>query len=144
MAANELRGNMTKNDFQSLFSRPERQTPSILSLYLNVDQSRQSNRNRGFETQLNDLILSIRHTIHEASEIERFSTAALHLKDFVSLYQPHARGLAVFFDSADGFFWHRELDFPLKNEARWGCAFLSQPLAYALDQFERYGIVLMD
>src|SRR5262245_57466132 len=41
---------MTTNDLRSLFSRPERPTPSALSVYLNVDQSEQANLNRGFET----------------------------------------------------------------------------------------------
>ena len=77
---------MTQSDLQLLFSHPERPYQSVLSIYLNVDQSRRSNQNRGFEQQLKDMISSIRATIHDAAEMERFVTAAHHIEDFVSAY----------------------------------------------------------
>src|SRR5947207_15065136 len=110
---------MTQNDLQSLFSRPERPDPSVLSVYLNVDQSRQTNLNRGFEKQLKNMISSIRTTIGDLSEMGRFSSAAHHIADFVSAYERHARGLAMFFDASDGFFWHRQMDIAVANRARW-------------------------
>jgi peptide chain release factor subunit 1 len=134
---------MTQNDLQLLFSRPERLQPSVLSVYLNVDQSRQANLNRGFERRLKDMLSSIRTTIHDAPETERFKVAAHHVTDFVSAYTPHERGLAMFFDAVDGFFWHAEIDVTLPAEARWDREALSRPLANALDQFERYGVVLV-
>jgi peptide chain release factor subunit 1 len=135
---------MAKNELQSLFSRPERLKPSALSVYLNVDQSQQANLNRGFETQFNDMTLAIQNTIRDPLEVDRFASAVRHIRDFVSIYQPRARGLAMFFDTSDRFFWYRELDFPVLNEARWDSALFSQPLANAVDQFERYGVVLVD
>src|SRR5438105_1953316 len=95
--------------FQNLFSRPERQDDAVLSVYLNVDQSRQANLNRGFEKELRDLMASIRSSIHDAASLERFIRAAHHINGFVSTCEPHARGLALFFDDTDGFFWHKEL-----------------------------------
>jgi hypothetical protein len=79
-------GNMTQNDLQALYSHPERPYRSILSVYLNVDQSRPSNQNRGFEQQLKDMIASIHTTIHDTAEMERFGTAARHIEDFVLAY----------------------------------------------------------
>jgi peptide chain release factor subunit 1 len=76
--------------------------------------------------------------------MERFATAAHHVIDFVSAYAPHARGLAIFFDAADGFLWHTEIDLPIHTEARWDRESFSRPLAVAVDQFERYGVVLVD
>ena len=102
---------MTINDLQPLLSRPEKSTASVLSIYLNVDQSRQANLNRGFETQLADLLLNLRKTIHEPSELASFATAEKSLKEFVSLYEPHSRGLTMFFDAADNFFWHQRNKF---------------------------------
>jgi predicted HTH transcriptional regulator len=113
-------------------------------VYLNVDQSQQANLNRGFEKQLKDIMASIRNSMHDSSDLEKFTKAAHHVTGFVSAYQPRARGLVLFFDESDGFFWHEEIDVPLHNQARWDRELLLQPLANALDQFERYGVVLVD
>jgi hypothetical protein len=129
---------------QNLFSRPERPNPSVLSVYLNVDQSRQSNRNGGFENQLKDLMSSIRISIREDAEHERFMRASRHITDFVSVYEPHARGLALFFDDTDGLFSYTELNIPLHNRADWSRELLLQPLANAIDQFEPYSVALID
>ena len=135
---------MTQSDLQLLFSHPERPYRSVLSVYLNVDQSRLSNQNRGFEQQLKNMILSIRATIHDTAEMERFVTAAHHFEDFVSAYEPNARGLLMFFDGLDGFSWRREVGVPIHSQARWDRELFLQPLANLLDQFERYGVVLVD
>jgi hypothetical protein len=57
---------MNPSDIQSLLARVERPSPSILSVYLNVDQSRQVNLNHGFETQLKDMMASVRTSLHDA------------------------------------------------------------------------------
>jgi len=87
---------------------------------------------------------SIRSTIHDAAEMERFVVAAHRIEDFVAACEPNARGLVMFFDALDGFFWHQEIGFPIHNQARWDRELLFQPLANVLDQFERYGVVLLD
>jgi peptide chain release factor subunit 1 len=135
---------MNQNELHLLSSRAERPDPSVLSVYMNVDQSQQVNLNRRFEKQLKDTMASIRHSIHEPSDLEKFTNAAHHVTDFVSAYQPGARGLVLFFDAADGFFWHMEIGVPLHNWVRWDRGLFLQPLANALDQFEQYGVVLVD
>src|SRR4029077_16982026 len=100
---------MNQSELQLLFSRAERTHPSVLSVYLNVDQSRQANLNRGFERQLKDTMASTRSWIHDPSDLEKFTLAAHYIADFVSAYRPVARGLVLFFDASDGFFWHTEV-----------------------------------
>jgi peptide subunit release factor 1 (eRF1) len=135
---------MNGRELHEMFSRPERPYHSTLSVYLDVDQSRPSNLNRGFETQLKNLIANIRPTIQNAAELERFSLAAHRITDFVSAYQPKARGLGLFFDVSDGFFRDVEFDIPIQREANWDREFYLQPLVNALDQFETYGVALLD
>jgi peptide chain release factor subunit 1 len=135
---------MTQSDLQLLFSHPERPYRSVLSVYLNVDQSRLPNQNRGFEQQLKDMLLSIRATLHDTAEMARFVAAAHHIEGFVSAYEPKARGLLMFFDSLDEFSWRQEVGVPIHSQARWDHELFLQPLANILDQFERYGVVLMD
>src|SRR5215471_2949806 len=134
---------MNGKELHELFSRPERPYRSVLSVYLDVDQSRPSNRNRGFETQLKNLIAVIRPTI-EPTDMSRFNLAAHRITDFVSTYQPQARGLGLFFDGSDRFFRDVEFDIPIQREAHWDRVFYLQPLVNALDQFETYGIAMLD
>jgi peptide chain release factor subunit 1 len=135
---------MNGRELHEMFSRPEKPYRSTLSVYLDVDQSRPSNLNRGVETQLKNLIANVRPTIHDAAELERFSLAAHRITDFVSAYQPQARGLGLFFDVSDGFFCDVEFDIPIQREAHWDREFYLQPLVNALDQFETYGVVMLD
>src|SRR5215471_4146774 len=134
---------MNGKELHELFSRPERPYRSVLSVYLDVDQSRPSNRNRGFETQLKNLIAVIRPTI-EPTDMSRFNLAAHRITDFVSTYQPQARGLGLFFDGSDGFFRDVEFDIPIQLEAHWDRVFYLRPLVNALDQFETYGVAMLD
>ena len=124
---------MTQSDLQLLYSHPERPYRSIISVYLNVDQSQHSNRNRGFEKPLKDITSAIRSTIHDAAEIERFVAAAHHIEDFVSAYEPGTQGLVMFFDSLDGFFWHQEVGVPIHNQARWNHELDDVPVSVTAD-----------
>src|SRR5688572_24642305 len=94
---------MTPNELQALFTRPERIQPSVLSVYLDVDQLDPSNRNRQFEKRLKILLAKIRDAIHDAPELEAFRIAAHHIEDFVAAYEPQASGLALYFDAVDRF-----------------------------------------
>jgi peptide subunit release factor 1 (eRF1) len=90
------------------------------------------------------MMASARETIHDSVELGRFRKAELHLTDFLRAYQAGARTLAMFFDESDGFFWNQELEIPIQNMARWDRDFFLKPLAAATDDFERYGVVLVD
>ena len=135
---------MNPSEVYELFSRPERPRHCVLSVYLNVDQSRQANLNRGFENELRDMISYRQLSIHDPAEMESFHRVAHRVTDFVSAYSPGARSLVLFCDESDGFFWHGELQIPIHNQLHWDRELFTQPLANALSQFERYGIVLVD
>lgn len=134
---------MNRNDLRMLSSRPERPRNSVLSVYLETDQSRHANLNRGFEKQLKNMMAALPQTIYDSSELERFQSATRHVEDFVSSYEIGARGIVMFFDQSDGFFWHDELQVPAKNQARWNRELFLQPLAAAMDESEPYAVALI-
>jgi len=135
---------MTPRELQELFLRPERPNRSALTVYLDVDQSKAANLNRGFETELNDVIASLQDTVRDPTEHEHFTRAAHRIKDFVSQYEPRARTLVLFFDESDGLFRHLEADVMLPPQARWDRELFLQPLINACKEFENYGIILAD
>jgi peptide subunit release factor 1 (eRF1) len=135
---------MKRDDLSLLFSRVHSTRRSILSVYLNVDQSQRANLGRGFETELKKMASAVRRSPMDVPERERFEAALHHIQDFVSAYSPAAKGLVLFFDVSDGFFWHEELEFPVTNQSRWDRELFLQLLANAMDQLEAYGVVLVD
>jgi peptide subunit release factor 1 (eRF1) len=116
----------------------------MLSLYLNVNQGQQANINRGFERSFKDMTASVREGIHDPVEMERFHHAEHKMAGFLAAYDPRGRTLVMFFDEAEDFFWHQELDIAMPNLIRWDRELCLKPLAAATEEFERYGVVLAD
>jgi peptide subunit release factor 1 (eRF1) len=113
-------------------------------VYLNVDQADVTNINRGFETRLKTMTHSLKDTVRDPAEWETLMKAVHHISEFVSVYQPGARSLVVFFDESDSFMWHTEMAVSLPEDARWNRQPFLEPLARALDELEKYGVVLVD
>jgi peptide subunit release factor 1 (eRF1) len=147
---------LNTDDLRTLALRPEREENLVLTVYLDLDQSRQANVNRGFERQLKDMLAHVRDTIHaekgkgdtaqsqDNGEMKAFEIASQRAEEFVARYHVGARGLAIVFDASDGYFWSGEADFPIRSEIRWAKEVFVGPLAVALDEYERVGIVLLD
>jgi peptide chain release factor subunit 1 len=135
---------MKQEDVLELFARPARKRECILSVYLNVDQSQSANLNRGFETQLKEMVSSLRKSLQENPKLDGFAAAAHRVANFVSASTPEGRGLALFVDESDGFFSHQELAFPVTNQIRWDRELFLQPLANAMDELEDYAVVMVD
>jgi peptide subunit release factor 1 (eRF1) len=135
---------MSRYDLSLLFSRTHSAQKSILSIYLNVDQGQSRNLNRGFETQLKKMVVGLRKRLSDVAERERFSVAMHHVQDFIAVYSPVEKGIVLFYDTTDGFFWHHALGFDVTDQIRWGRELFLQPLAAAMDELEACGLVLVD
>jgi hypothetical protein len=135
---------LTLNDIHALASRPKQSENSVLTLYLDIDQSNQANLNRGFESQLRDMVAETKKTIDRPEELNSFETACQWMRRRVVECHVSARSVVVVFDLADGFFWAKQLDLPLPNRLHWSREVLIEPLVAALDEYERVGIVLLD
>jgi peptide subunit release factor 1 (eRF1) len=115
-----------------------------LSVYLNVDQTQSGNLNRGFEGRLEKMVSNLQEQIDNTADHERFSRAALRMRDYISTYSPSGKAIVLFYDAVDEFFWHQDLGFAVTDQIRWGHELFLQPFAAALDQLEAYGVVLAD
>lgn len=115
----------------------------VLSLYLDVDQSKPSNRKRGFETVLQNLLRDASQNLEESARAE-FEQNRARLLRFLHSYTPRKKSLVVFSDARHDFWWDREFPILLPSVARFERAPYLRPLIEALDEHERYGVVLMD
>jgi hypothetical protein len=139
---------LTQQDIETLQQRPSTPEHPILSLYLDIDQSKQQNLNRGFVTtaknQLRSLEDEIGRSAEQKSTLADFQASAKQVLDFVSQYNPNGKTLVLFCSQAQEFFWYRELYVPFRNNAFWGDTPYIYPLLEAQDEFERYNVVLAD
>jgi len=135
---------ISKAELETLIGREGKPGHPVLSVYLDVDQSRETNLNRKFEVSLGNLLRELEQGIVDQYEREEFVSDAERTTRFVSGYRPGARSLVAFCDALEDFFWCRELDVPLRSEARWGETLYLRPLLETLDEYERYGVILTD
>lgn len=115
----------------------------VLSVYLDVDQTRIENRGGKFENYLERMLDAAGRDLGEAKRAE-FEVDAARVRQFVSSYTPKGRSLAVFCDDSDDFFQTHELNVPLRNEVRWSEELCVRPLLEAMDEHERYGVIFTD
>jgi hypothetical protein len=115
----------------------------VLSVYLDVDQSKVANLNRRFEGAFESRIQLIGRRFEEEYEQSDFLRCASDVCKLLSTYEPHGRSLVVFAWST-GPVWYREVNVDVGTEVHWGASPYLHPLVEALDEFEPYIVVVAD
>jgi peptide subunit release factor 1 (eRF1) len=115
----------------------------VLSVYLDVDQSKAANLNRGFERAFESRIKTIARRFEEEYEAADFARCVDDIRKLLSSYEPRARGLVMFARSA-GPVWFREVNVEVGTDVHWGAAPYLHPFVEVLDEFETYVVVVAD
>lgn len=134
---------ISRDDLENLMRQESRRGSPILSLYLNTDLSLAANINRAFEVLLKDLLREIEARL-DKDERKEFAADAMQVIRFVEDYREPERGLIIFSDASEDFFWVRELRISVPDGAWWGETPYLRPLIEIMDEHERYGVVLTD
>jgi peptide subunit release factor 1 (eRF1) len=134
---------LSREDLESLIEREAKTGSPVLSIYLDTDQSREINIERGFEVVLKDLLREIRPKLDKETRQE-FDADAERVRQLVEEYRDVKRGLVIFCDASENFLWSRELNVRVHNRARWEDGPYLRPLIEILDEHERYAVVLTD
>lgn len=135
---------ITRSDIDSLLAREPRSGSPVLSVYLDVDQARPANLNRGFEVTLANMLRSLERQLARTASLQEFERDAARVRALVGGYTPSAQSLCIFCDESEGFLWWRELRVRLRNDVVWSDTPFVRPLLDALDEHERYGVILAD
>jgi hypothetical protein len=133
---------ITKTDLEVL-NDYRSETGHVLSVYLDVDQSKAAHLNRKFEAAFEAKIQEIGRTFEEECERRDFEECVAEARKVIAAYQPRARSLALFTRSS-GSIWMRELNGPVVTELYWGSSAHVKEFIEALASFETYGVVLTD
>jgi peptide chain release factor subunit 1 len=134
---------ISKADIEAIVERKAVPGSPVLSLYLDIDQSKANNLQRRFEASLNDMLRSIEASLDE-TQLQSFSADSERVRRFVSGLEPQGKGLILFCDDSENFFWSREIKPSVRNNTRWSDTPYIVPLLAILDEYERYGVLLVD
>jgi peptide chain release factor subunit 1 len=135
---------ISTSDLEVLMQRPPKPGSPVLSVYLGIDPSRGDNFNRAFEIVLKDMLRDVRQEQRDKDKREEFERDSGRLRRFLEEYREPARGLVVFCDDSEEFFWVREFRIRIRDGLWWHDIPYVRPLIEILDEHERYGLVLTD
>ncbi|MGD8440559.1 MAG: host attachment protein [Holophagae bacterium] len=110
-----------------------------LTLYLDIDQNKQANRKRGFVVQAEALLKDLRAT-HGPDR--RLADAGRRALDLVTKLRPKGRSALVVVNTTLKLAELHELNLPLASSAHWRRGAFLRPIVEAMDEHERYGVVL--
>jgi peptide chain release factor subunit 1 len=135
---------LTVKDLESLAWYGDASCRHVLSVYLNVDQSRESNLNHGYFVALREMFRSMESKILPGQERQDFLQQAAMFQSFVSNHQPTAQSMVYFSDGTSKPLGCWNLHMSLRNHVDWGVQPYLRPLAEALDEGQPYLVVLAD
>jgi len=117
-------------------------TGNLLSVYLDTDQSKAANINKGHERALSAKLKAISEGLLQNVERKEFDAAARLVQEFVRDQQPSYKALVIFAD-ASRILLSREFQVDIPTEVQWGKPLVA-PYVETLDEFERQTIVVTD
>ena len=112
-----------------------------LTVYLDLDQTNPVNRKRQFETHLKDLLRQVRAANPDDNDL---ADTATEVEDIIKLIEPTARTLVIARHGRLGVTFRKVLHVALPSGAYWSNGAFLRPLIEALDEHERFGVVLID
>jgi peptide chain release factor subunit 1 len=134
---------ISKADIETLAQRKAVPGSPVLSVYLDVDPSKASNLQRRFEITLKDMLATVERGLDQ-EQAQAFAADARRVREFVARLDSKAKAVILYCDDSENFFWTREVKAPVRNQARWNETPYLAPLLALLDEYERYGVLLVD
>ncbi len=132
-----------KKDIETIRDMIAVHEPPVLSLYVDIDPSKPENARKGWKVRVKNTLkeLEIPRSVEEA------------VRSVVEEDRPSGKTFVVFAAEKGGKPWVEDftlqVELPVVDlghgrvEARWGEPYIA-PLAYALDEYERYGVVFIN
>ncbi len=129
---------------QQLSERPSRDGSPVLSVYLNLDPSDFLHRRGGYKVTLDGMLKDIEAQIEDEERRRHFKEDAQWVTQKVEFHMSKGKSLLLFCDVSESFFMTEDLPIRLASQAWYGNTPYIRPLLEARDEYERYGVVLLD
>lgn len=130
------------DDLRQLQQHPSGPDACTLSLYINTNQAKQANLNRGFITAVENMFREMAGG--EENHKERLDAECRRVLDFLSNYTAGGKGLVIFSDSSRDLWWLRDLQVEVEPGARWSPQPWVRPLLELIEEQDHFGVVLVD
>ena len=117
------------------------QKTHTLTMYLDIDQNKPSNRKRGFVVQAEALLKELRSSHGRSARLDAASDVALGL---VRKMRPKGKAALVVVHPETGLEEIFQLELPFAASIDWRRGAFLRPVVEAMDEHERYGVVLTD
>ena len=134
---------ISARDLDLLFSWKAPHGQAVLSLYLDRKSARGLWSSADCAALARQLVKDLEKEIPEM-EHAPFRAAAQSVLSRLEDQPWSGRSLALFSPSGGGSPWWRELRIPMRSQAHWGPTPFLRPLIEALEEYERYGVALVD
>ena len=112
-----------------------------LTVYLDVDQTNAANRRRQFETHLKDLLKQLKAAHREDKEL---AATCSEVEEITKGIKPNGRTLVLARHRKLGVTFRKVIRIAMPSGVYWTNGAFLRPLLEALDEHERFGIVLVD
>jgi peptide subunit release factor 1 (eRF1) len=132
---------ISRTELESLIERKE---SGVLSVYLEVDQSRAVNLNRGFTAAFKNRLRELQQEVCDNKDKNELQAAANRALEYVANHDPRGRTLVLFCAASNGFLWAKDVNVKIPTDVRWDGKPYVRPLVEALDEHESYGLALVD
>ncbi len=129
---------------QTLAERTPREGSPVLSVYLHLDPSHPLNQKGGYKLVLDGFLKDIEAQIREETWLRHFEEDAEWVRRKADHYLPKGKSLVLFCDVSESFFFEEALPIRMGNQAWCGSTPYIRPLLEAIEEYERYGVVLLD
>ena len=117
------------------------QKTNTLTMYLDIDQNKQVNRKRGFVVQAEALLKGLKA---QHGRSARLDTAAKTAIGLVRKLRPKGKAALVVVHPETKLKEIQQIDLPFTASAYWRRGAFLRPIVEAMDEHERYGVVLTD
>jgi len=113
----------------------------VLSIYLQISAADSTTPLRSFDAAFKGTVESLEHGFEEDVELREFKSCLSRVRKFLAKCEPRAKTL-ILFCRTTGSLWVRQIDVALSNDLRWDDIAFVRPLAEALDEYERFAVLL--
>ncbi len=112
-----------------------------LTIYLDIDQNKPSNRRRGFETQAEAMLKELRSSDADDDELRDASERAMRL---ITALEPQGRTALIVVNPTKALDDVHQVRVTIPPSVHWRQGAHLRPIVEALDEYERYAVVLTD
>jgi len=124
----------------SLYTLTQQRTYT-LTMYIHIDQNKQSNRRQGYVVQAEAMLKGLKS---KQARSDRLETACNQTLALVRAMKPTGKAALVVVHPETGLRELHQIDLPFAASVHWRRGAFLRPIVEAMDEHERYGVVLTD